>query len=527
MSETSVSNFANAQISRDRAVGAMLAFAIGDALGWPQEKPELRLGKGARTQIPPRIEFAEWRRRSGSRFCAFEEVIGTGEYSDDTQLLLASARSLSGEHPWKLVLASQELPLWPLYERGGGRTVNRSAQCWLQNKPPWLAAPDVVSGYYQAGANGAVMRVLPHALVARLSNVEMLNQVMFNAALTHGHPRALLGALLYAHAAHLMLRLDSSLGFGQLIEYLVDTREEWSVLRKWDRGFDRWWVAANTVHRDYQAVWNSAVGEVETGLRIVSQAIKRGAISTSGDFLQRIGALDKATQGSGTVATLAAIYYASSYASDPVPGMLEAAYAYGADTDTIAALTGGLLGGLLGTSWLPSEWHSVQDREYLTHLAKLLLTADPVSELQSAVDRWTEKDTERVLLELKQQRSWIELYLGPLGHAAVVEELNQRQVSGSTRTKRWRLRTDKGQTLYITSKVASERKDGNPATVRHEEQPRQQVSRMTPILSGLFTALGELWAGGGDVEPAIAHDGGHRGVDRDGPPRFAGVRQLG
>lgn len=102
-----------------RAEGALLALAAGDALGWPQEMP--RSSRGNPASKGPHVEFEGWTRRSGGRFRPFEESIRPGEYSDDTQLTLAVARSRTNHgSAWWKALTKVELPLWTLYERGGG-----------------------------------------------------------------------------------------------------------------------------------------------------------------------------------------------------------------------------------------------------------------------------------------------------------------------------------------------------------------------------------------------------------------------
>jgi len=47
--------------------------------------------------------------------------------------------------------------------------------------------------------------------------------------------------------------------------------------------------------------------------------IERGPLSSELEFLKQIGALDKRTNGSGTVGAIAALFIASRYATDPWP----------------------------------------------------------------------------------------------------------------------------------------------------------------------------------------------------------------
>ena len=95
----------------EKCKGAMLATAIGDALGWPNEpRSKNRIEK-------PKVNdfFVEWT-RSCKEPRWHDERILPGEYSDDTQMTLSVARSIIvGD--WERFLAEKELPFWLRYER--------------------------------------------------------------------------------------------------------------------------------------------------------------------------------------------------------------------------------------------------------------------------------------------------------------------------------------------------------------------------------------------------------------------------
>jgi len=67
---------------------------------------------------------------------------------------------------------------------------------------------------------------------------------------------------------------------------------------------------------------------------------------------------------------------ASRYANNPSLGIKIPAFSFGADTDTIASITGGLLGMLNGMNWIPTEWREVQDYNCLIQMTELLMADD-------------------------------------------------------------------------------------------------------------------------------------------------------
>lgn len=113
---------------------------------------------------PSRGNSFLWIQRAGGRFYAHEEEIKAGEYSDDTQLIIATGRSLLESDDWYQVLTEVELPLWTAHERGGGGATKRAAASWLSGKPPWTTPAADQRRYFEAGGNGVIMRILPHCV---------------------------------------------------------------------------------------------------------------------------------------------------------------------------------------------------------------------------------------------------------------------------------------------------------------------------------------------------------------------------
>jgi hypothetical protein len=68
------------------------------------------------------------------------------------------------------------------------------------------------------------MRILPHTLFMADSDVfgPVAKNILLDGIATHGHPRALVGALCYGYALWKSLRRTDRLQFGEVIDDLLD-----------------------------------------------------------------------------------------------------------------------------------------------------------------------------------------------------------------------------------------------------------------------------------------------------------------
>ena len=433
-----------------KAQGAFVGLAYGDALGWPQElRP-----KTPRLRRPVAIspELREWMRSAGGRFYSHRDVVRAGEYSDDTQLTLAVARSrLRGDDSWWQYFTQTELPLWMLYERGGGGASKRAATSWLNSTAPWDQKPDSVRRYFDAGGNGVAMRILPHAVrhAGRNDSAQMVGQVVLDGTATHGHPRALVGAALFAYVTWWLLRLDRTLEFGELIRVAVNSADAWGGPDALNDCNLRWLEAGNSFHRgDYETSWKDAVSEMLELLAIIESGIARGVTTDDDQILNDIGCFGRA-KGAGTVSASAAIYLCSRYAAQPHRGLLSGAFASGADTDTIAAMTGCLLGSLAGVEKLPQSYQSIQDREYILSIAARIANDPTIIPAHSVVPRpVTKKDVDKLKRTLSATID-APVDLDGVRTATVCESTTQAIRSNSAEVRTWQLRTSDGQTIYV------------------------------------------------------------------------------
>jgi ADP-ribosylglycohydrolase len=461
----------------DRAVGVMLGAAVGDALGWPQEDRSQIVGGREAREVEPRSQFRTWMRNAGTRFGRYADPVGAGEYSDDTQLMLATARSLLLGDDWILRLREVELPQWPLYQRGGGGAVLRASRGWANGQEPWSVATSRSRGdavkYFDAGANGVAMRIAPHAILTMPSSVDqLLRRVVMDGLLTHGHPRALLGACLHALAIRYCLLRQSTLEYGELLHYIASEpswRDPGVLLDVLPPG----WIESYEVAA-YRAkgrggsppnVWADTAREVDLRLETAFEGLGRGALANDDETLRAIGCFDK-EGGSGTVSAVAALYVSARAATRPISGLLRTAFLRNADTDTIASMTGSILGAIHGPQWLNGLGAAVQDGSYIVELAaSLVVTHQGASHhLRSAALTST-----RLKEWSDQLSSAVDADTLPDGRP--FELLKTQRLSTKTESFAVRFvgRTTDGQTLFIdqvTKEPTEAFRRGSPAHVQ-------------------------------------------------------------
>ena len=435
-------------VPRSKAEGAFIALAAGDALGWPQEFARL----GPTKQRPhATTEFHDWKRRSGGRYNAYTEVIRAGEYSDDSQLTLAVARCrVHAGTGWWAQFTRNELPLWTLYERGGGGATKRAAESWLRGIAPWKKSDATeIRKYFDAGGNGVAMRAIPHAVYCAADDdpTNLIRDVVTDGAATHGHPRALVGVAAYAYAAWWLLRSQHTIGFGELVSMLLDKASIWGAFPVGSPTKNGWIDAANKVAGDYERLWHQVVDEMRSLLARVRDGLSAGALADDDEVLAALGAFGS-EKGAGTVSAAAAFYLTARYAAQPAQGVLRAAFAVGSDTDTNAAMTGGLLGSLAGADWIPREWFSVQDCEYLRRIANEVASRARSEEVE-APHHITAKNLDKIIKALLAG-SRADLDFDGSRRVRMVDFCAPVPSSQTTTVHLWQLQTSDGQTLYVT-----------------------------------------------------------------------------
>ncbi|HYE06737.1 MAG TPA: ADP-ribosylglycohydrolase family protein [Planctomycetota bacterium] len=284
---------------RDRLVGLLLGQALGDALGLPLEGL-------SRERVA--------RRRAGGRVPGM--LFGRLLVSDDTEHALLTAQALRRRPdfatPFVAALAWR-LRWWFISLPPGVGMATARASLRL-----WLGVPPDASGVDSAG-NGPCMRAPVIGLRFAYDENRRMTFVQASTRLTHTDERALVAARALAEAAAWIGRVDRDLA--SLAERLRTCSDARDV--EWRARIDHLFAAYARAESVDSVATRLGLGDAVSGF-----------------------AYDTAPM---------AIYAWLRHRQDPVAA-IEAAIACGGDTDTVAALTGALVGADVGTRALPREW---------------------------------------------------------------------------------------------------------------------------------------------------------------------------
>jgi len=378
-----------------RFKGSLLLSAIGDALGWMTEFERDRFSLHKQFGVYKIDQFYDWEKQVGGRYYGFIDSIKGGSYSDDTQLSFAVARSIKDNGDIDNELFSKiELADWLYYARGGGRTIKVAANKIQRKSAKWntnffnYKIGDSKIDYRNCGANGAAMRILPIAL-ANIGDLEKIKKNIFtNSIITHGHGRAIIGALIYGIAINQVYNysndnfepLDFLTDLGKNIHnHLAINFNEINGISEWLEKWNTSWYI------NFETHYSEIIEEVYLQLQGLFKAIRDK--TPYRNVLSDLGCFRIETKGSGTATVLAGLYLFLNNYNKPLDGITNAVNSLGSDTDSIAAFTGGLFGSLYGDSIIPENWMKIQDREYLEKTGENLLninrgnfSAEPINQ---------------------------------------------------------------------------------------------------------------------------------------------------
>ncbi|MGW3346629.1 ADP-ribosylglycohydrolase family protein [Nonomuraea rubra] len=273
----------------DRAVGAVVGSAVGDALGAPFE-------------FGPAGAFSSRFPGAGGEMCGGGGW-DAGEATDDTQMAVHVAESL-------LERSGLDLPdIFARFQRwaaGEPKDIGLQTEDVLTRGLPWdQAAAAHYRSSHRAAGNGALMRATPSAVYfagdGRQATMDAARRI---SALTHGDPAAWEGTAIFHDLVRVALRGADPVE--ELPRTLAAVHPEHR--QRYATVLDPGW------HPDQATEFNGAVWPC------LGSAV--WALRTTGGFEDAV----------------------------------RAAIDLGGDTDTVAAVTGGLAGAVYGPAAIPAGW---------------------------------------------------------------------------------------------------------------------------------------------------------------------------
>ena len=462
--------------------GAIKLAAIGDALGWITEFERNTEGVKSKYGTSYVSKFYDWEKKVGGRFNGYIDKLKKGSYSDDTQLMLSVARSIMVNGAIDREYFSKvELPSWLLYARGAGRTIKNAARKIERKSAKWnnnffdYRTGNITIDYRESGANGAAMRVLPIAL-ANFGDIDKMKEEIFaNSIVTHGHPRAIIGAMLYGYAAHTILKFRPEYFSYKiyLTELGKDIHRKFSIpfIKKDD--FSSWENEWNSKAQiPFAEQYKVVLDETQQYLRNIYKCLNDNIDDETA--LHMLGCYNLDTKGSGTSTVIAGIFLCCKYHKEPIKGIEQAVNLIGTDTDSIAAFAGGLIGSLHGTSIIPDRYKLIQDSDYLDKVAVRLLEISEKRAVKEKVQNHLGLKSINTISndDFNLNES---IYFEPLGRGKIVHIDRQNTLTKGKYNLLIDIEFDLGQSCRFAKLINKERKTLPSSTCSDFQDKKYQV----------------------------------------------------
>jgi ADP-ribosylglycohydrolase len=456
-----------------RITNSALWAAYGDALGFitelADEKTVARRIKSSKVIRP-----VTWTRSIGGKFGATVQL-PAGTYSDDTQLRLATSRSIDTSGHFDVeAFAKVELPVWLSYNLGAGVSTKAAAASLSSPNVNWFSNfyRTERSDYMQAGGNGAAMRIQPLVWSSphRKGSNTWIENVIRNTISTHGHPRAIAGALFHAHCLKWALENKRPPSINEWREFNVSVIRIPEFLESDDELRAFWtptWKAR--LKSSIKVAFEETKAEFEVDLSIANDMLSATRDNAFDALVHKLDAESANSRGSATKTALLAAVLAWQYRNNnPEAALQVAANHLFCDTDSIATMAGAIL----GCAHKQPPPGVIQDEDYIRSDAQRLATL--ADERKVKAFRYPD------LLQWQPPRTQLEaviangskIQVAALGNAQPISE----EFSGRAGEAFWQwLRLDFGQTI-----LAKQRGHGHQSRkAQRKANLEQEGAKMT------------------------------------------------
>jgi len=386
--------------------------------------------------------------------------------------------------------AKVELPVWLSYSLGGGLSTKAAASSLVRGDVNWFSNffSHKSGSYFDAGGNGAAMRIQPHVWAA--GNLEdskkYMRDVLRNAICTHGHPRAFAGAFFHATCLASAIRTSEIPGPADWRNAIARLSEIPGIIRADEEMNSFWfpvWRQRATVDMEIalQVVQKESLADISL---IERETVKEGHVAYP-QIVRAIGGLESATRGSGIKTAILASALSWLFKEESTTAALvAAANLLGSDTDSIATMAGAIL----GSAEKSGPEGDLADREYIEEEASRLY------DIGSGTTRESFQYPD--LMAWKPPRTLADAVGLTDGHVAVAglgiaEPIGSKWQDGRDKAVSWQwLKLKFGQTVLARQRhVLSELSDryqqtSEGASPIQEPKGKPQMSSQTDLFKG-------------------------------------------
>jgi len=287
---------------KNKLKAGIIGHLVGDALGVPDE-------------FKSRKELKKDPVRDMRGYGTYNQPPGT--WSDDSSLTICLMESLL--NGYDLNDQAEKFISWldKAYWTAGGETfdVGNTTRVSIANLRQGMEATAAGAGGERDNGNGSLMRILPLAFyLIDTESADKLKKTEEVSSLTHSHPRSILGCYIYLDfAQRLIMEADLEQAYEKTVKHIN-----------------------NFIEKD------NLSSELKYYSRILSGNIKDSAeteIKSTGYIVD----------------TLEAVFWVLLKSNSYQEAVLKAVN-LGEDTDTVAAITGGLAGIYYGFDSIPKKW---------------------------------------------------------------------------------------------------------------------------------------------------------------------------
>lgn len=340
----------------DNCKSAMICSATGDSMGWIKEF-EAKIPEELRDVEVRR--FHSWSKSLGGFWYAHTESMESGEYSDDTELRIATLRSMQYEN-WLESLGFNEMPLWTIYQRDGGTDVKDRVVALEKGAYPWNLGGESRETYLAEDRNGGLMRVLPHyfRVVQGGTVLEAMIEAVQNNCLTHGHMDSMMASAMYIVGLDIAYSCPEATP-EEFVERLEEYEDDILNVISSDNLYE--YGVCQGMLFDKVGEWKVTYERMLAEIREIPTLICRGL--TPVEAYTELGTLgDTKCKASTSLYGTFYTYLAYEYLVD---SLAVPSNTLGIDNDTIAGLVGGMKGISCKLEDLPEWFKGVQDYNYM------------------------------------------------------------------------------------------------------------------------------------------------------------------